>query len=146
MRNLLFFTLLVPEMAISEVYQCSEGVYQATPCGDGTEALDLSHVGSVVENSHKLDNQNKQNIQSYISNQQVEREIHSLELQRKTAIKNRDRQLNNLRNRGRWANNNLAGATWQQSLAQEMSAVTQQADTLVSTIDRQIAQLRTEIR
>ena len=143
MRYLLFFTLLVPGMAISEVYQCSEGVYQADPCGDDTEALDLSHVGSVVENSHKLD---KQNIQTYINNQQVEREIYSLELQRKKAIEKRDRRLNELKNSRRRAMNNLAGATWQQSLAQEMNAVTQQADTQVSMIDRQIAQLRTEFK
>ena len=143
MRYLLLFTLLVPGMAISEVYQCSEGVYQADPCGDDTEALDLSHVGSTVENSHKLD---KQNIQSYISNQQVERDISNLERQRKKALDQRDRRLSELKNSRRWAMNNLAGATWQQSLAQEMSAVTQQADTLVSTIDRQIAQLRTEFK
>ena len=130
-------------MAISEVYKCSEGVYQADPCGDDTEALDLSHVGSTVENSHKLD---KQNIQSYISNQQVERDISNLERQRKKALDQRDRRLSELKNSRRWAMNNLAGATWQQSLAQEMSAVTQQADTLVSTIDRQIAQLRTEVK
>ncbi|SQH76931.1 conserved protein of unknown function [Shewanella benthica] len=143
MKYLLFFALLVPGMAMSEVYQCADGVYQADPCDDGTEALDLSHVGSVVANNNKLD---KQKSQRYFNNQQVERDINHLELQRKKAIKKRDNQLSALRNRGRWASNNLAGATWQQSLAQEMSAVNQEADTLVSTIDRQIAQLRTEFR
>ncbi|AQS40186.1 hypothetical protein Sps_05117 [Shewanella psychrophila] len=143
MRYLMIFALLVPGMAISEVYKCSDGVYQADPCGDATEALDLSHVGSTVENSHKVD---KKNIQSYINNQQVERDISSLERQRKKALDQRDRRLSELKNSRRWAMNNLAGATWQQSLAQEMSAVSQQAETLVSTIDRQIAQLRTEFR
>ena len=143
MRYLLFFSLLVPGMVMSEVYQCADGVYQADLCDDASEALDLSHVGSVVVNSHKLD---KQKSLRYFNNQEVERAINHLELQRQKAIKKRDNQLNALRNRGRWANNNLAGATWQQSLAQEMNAVTQQADTLVSTIDRQIAQLRTEIQ
>lgn len=143
MRYLLFFALLIPGMAMSEVYQCADGVYQADPCDDASEALDLSHVGSVVANNNKLD---KQKSQRYFNNQKVERDINHLELQRKKVIKKRDDQLNALKNRGRWANNNLAGATWQQSLAQEMQAVTQQADTLVSTIDRQIAQLRTEIQ
>lgn len=130
-------------MAHSEVYQCSDGVYQADPCEGVTEALDLSHVGSVVENRNKPD---IKNIKTFVNNQQVEREITRLEKQRKKAIDKRDRQLRNLKNSRRRAMNNLAGATWQQSLAQEMSAVTQQADTLVSTIDRQIAQLRTEFR
>ncbi|SQH76923.1 Predicted periplasmic protein (fragment) [Shewanella benthica] len=103
----------------------------------------MSHVGSVVVNNNKLD---KQKSQRYFNNQQVERDINHLELQRKKVIKKRDNQLNALKNRGRWASNNLAGATWQQSLAQEMQAITQQADTLVSTIDRQIAQLKTEFR
>lgn len=58
----------------------------------------------------------------------------------------RDQRLRNLRESRQYANNNLAGATWQQSLAQEQVAAAQEADTQVSSIDRQIEQLKNEIK
>lgn len=57
-----------------------------------------------------------------------------------------EQRMVNLRKRVRYVNNNLAGAIWQQSLAQEMSAISQQADSEVSTIDRQIALLRNDVK
>jgi hypothetical protein len=61
-------------------------------------------------------------------------------------FKSRDAKIKELRIRGLSANNNLAGATWQQSLAQEMSAVMQQADTAVKSIDSQIESLNRELK
>ncbi|MCL1043415.1 hypothetical protein L2712_17430 [Shewanella marisflavi] len=155
--TLFTLSLLLAFSAQSEVYRCTDGVYQADPCDEDSKPVDLSGVGSVVSNdaapaySHLQSNlgngsDKKAQISTYVRNQQIEREINKLENRRERVIANRDRRMANLRNRGRWANNNLAGATWQQSLAQEMSAITQQADTEVSSIDRQIAQLKTEMR
>lgn len=158
MRHQLIFivTLFIATPALSDVYRCADGVYQADPCDDSSQPVDLSNVGSVVRADNTVNITNsitsnavsdkKSQISTYIRNQQIEREISKLETRRERAISNRDRRMANLRERGQWANNNLAGATWQQSLAQEMSAITLQADTEVSSIDRQIAQLRTEIR
>lgn len=61
-------------------------------------------------------------------------------------IAERDQRLRNLRESRQYANNNLAGATWEQSLAQEMTATAQEADTQVSSIDRQIEQLKDELK
>ncbi len=57
----------------------------------------------------------------------------------------RDQRLRNLRESRQYANNNLAGATWEQSLAQEMTVTAQEADTQVSSIDRQIEQLQKDL-
>lgn len=160
MKHLTIFALLATSLLLafsaqSEVYRCADGVYQADPCDEDSKPVDLSGVGSVVstvDNSASsavqsgVDIEKKGEISNYIRNQQIEREIQKLERRRDRVMQDRDNRISNLRNRGRWANDNLAGATWQQSLAQEMTAITQQADTEVSTIDRQIAQLKTDKR
>ncbi|MGL4219361.1 MAG: hypothetical protein ACRCSS_01850, partial [Shewanella sp.] len=81
-----------------------------------------------------------------IDKQRISREITKLENDRKLIIDQRDKRIVELRNDRSYANNNLAGATWEQSLAQEMSAVAQQADTQVAFIDRQIEQLRLKLK
>ncbi|MFS1424718.1 hypothetical protein [Shewanella sp. 10N.286.48.B5] len=131
------------------VYKCADGVYQAEPCDDESEPLDLSNVGSSVANTTALSDSSsaqKEQISTYVRNKKIARQIAELERDRKQVIKSRDKELAHLRERGQWANNNLAGATWQQSLAQEMTAVTQQADTQVTSIDRQISSLRYEMK
>lgn len=153
-KSLILLVAALSCSAQAEVYQCAHGKYQAVPCDENSQALDLSHVGSVVESGvtsqASVDAQGsvsdkKAEISAYVRNQSIQREIKSLEDQRRKALLKRDRSLKNLRDSRQYANNNLAGATWEQSLAQEMTAVTQEADTMVSTIDRQIDALKREI-
>lgn len=151
--------------ASAEVYKCADGKYQADPCDDQSEPLDLSNVGSVVAPSRgypeNLTNEitdarlqdtsvnprdKKAEIAQYLRKQKIEREIRNLEKERKKAFKDRDDKIEQLRTTGKRANNNLAGATWQQSLAQEMTAVMQQGSTEVESIDRQISALRSELK
>lgn len=149
-----FLLCLVSLTASAEVYKCADGKYQADPCDGESVPLDLSNVGSVVASPTNPNNilsssssisDKKTEVSSYIRKQQIKREITDLEQDRKNVFKERDSKINELRDRGRNANNNLAGATWQQSLAQEMTAVMQQADTVVDTVDRQIEALRSEL-
>ncbi|MCL1050622.1 hypothetical protein L2755_13425 [Shewanella abyssi] len=154
--SILFLACFTTLPALAEVYRCAGDVYQSDPCDDSSQPVDLSNVGSVVANDNALYTSNatprsastdkKAEISTYIRNRQIDREITKLKSRRKKVLVNRDQRMVNLRNRGRYANNNLAGATWQQSLAQEMNAITQQADTEVSTIDRQITRLRSEVK
>ncbi|QQX78511.1 hypothetical protein JK628_13055 [Shewanella sp. KX20019] len=155
--SILFLVCFTTLPAMAGVYRCAGDVYQSDPCDDSSQPVDLSNVGSVVANDNALytsdatlrsaaSTDKKAEISTYIRNRQIDREISKLKTRRKKVLVNRDQRMVNLRNRGRYANNNLAGATWQQSLAQEMSAITQQADTEVSTIDRQITRLRSEIK
>ncbi|RPA55986.1 hypothetical protein EGC79_01850 [Shewanella vesiculosa] len=151
--------------ASAEVYKCADGKYQADPCDDQSEPLDLSNVGSLVAPSRgypeNLTNETtdarlqdtsvnprdkKAEIAQYLRKQKIEREIRNLEKERKKAFKDRDDKIEQLRTTGKRANNNLAGATWQQSLAQEMTAVMQQGSTEVESIDRQISALRSELK
>jgi LPS O-antigen subunit length determinant protein (WzzB/FepE family) len=140
--------------ASAEVYQCADGQYQADPCDENSQPVDLSGVGSVIQRSETTvqssavstaTSDKKKEITSYIEKRRISREIAQLESDRRRVIAQRDQRLRNLRESSQYANNNLAGATWQQSLAQEQLAATQEADTLVESIDRQIEQLKKDL-
>ncbi|MGL4938010.1 hypothetical protein [Shewanella sp.] len=144
-------TSIMQFAAVADVYKCADGKYQADPCDESSKPVDLSAVGSVVTGSNHPaqrsdDASKKQEISAYIDNQRISREITKLENDRKRVLAMRDQRMRDLQNGRRYANNNLAGATWQQSLAQEMAAVAQQADTQVESIDRQIEQLKKELK
>lgn len=141
--------------AHAEVYKCADGQYQADPCDENSQPVDLSGVGSFIESGDGISQSSavsnvsadkKKEISTYIDNKRISREISKLEDNRKRVIAARDQRLRNLRESRQYANNNLAGATWQQSLAQEQLAATQEADTMVSSIDRQIEQLKKEVK
>ncbi|QIR14833.1 hypothetical protein [Shewanella aestuarii] len=150
----IFVLCLMAFNASAQVYKCADGKYQSDPCDEQSQPLDLSNVGNIVESPVKALQYNdetqsaattKAEVTDYIRKQQIKREITTLENDRKKVFAARDDKIAQLRNRGRHANNNLAGATWQQSLAQEMTAVMQQADTDVQTIDRQIESLKSQL-
>lgn len=141
--------------AFAEVYKCADGKYQADPCDENSQPVDLSGVGSFIKSSDSISHSSvssnatsdkKKEISTYIEKQRIAREITRLEGDRKRVIAERDQRLRNLRESRQYANNNLAGATWEQSLAQEMTATAQEADTQVSSIDRQIEQLKDELK
>ena len=140
-KSLIVILIMVSASASAEVYKCADGKYQADPCDDQSEPLDLSQQDSAVNPRDK-----KAEIAQYLRKQKIEREIRNLEKERKKAFKDRDDKIEQLRTTGKRANNNLAGATWQQSLAQEMTAVMQQGSTEVESIDRQISALRSELK
>jgi hypothetical protein len=163
-KLLIFIIAMLANPVIAEVYKCADGKYQADPCDEQSKPLDLSGVGSVVSQYGGVDNvenessptisdksngksaDKKQSFADYLRKQKIERQIKNLEKDKKKAFNNRDNRIAKLRSNGNRANNNLAGATWQQSLAQEMTAVMQQANTEVESIDREIASLRDELK
>lgn len=158
-KSLIILTLILTVgptfSANAEVYKCADGKYQADPCDENSQPVDLSGVGSFIKSSDSISKSSvgsnatsdkKKEISTYIEKQRIAREITRLEGDRKRVIAERDQRLRNLRESRRYANNNLAGATWEQSLAQEMTATAQEADTQVSSIDRQIEQLKEELK
>jgi hypothetical protein len=47
-KSLIVILIMVSVSVPAEVYKCADGKYQADPCDDQSEPLDLSNVGSVV--------------------------------------------------------------------------------------------------
>jgi hypothetical protein len=158
-KGIYLFISLLPCLASAAVYECADGKYQAEPCDAKSRPIDLRGVGSTISSNPPKSNlslvpnaitsstENKRaEITSYIHQQQIKRDIKQLESERRSVFKRWDAKIKELRVRGLSANNNLAGATWQQSLAQEMSAVMQQADTAVKSIDSRIESLNRDLK
>ncbi|MGI1944444.1 hypothetical protein [Shewanella glacialipiscicola] len=154
-KSLILLSVFLSYSVSAEVYKCADGKYQADPCDENSQPVDLSDIGSVIKSSDSASQSSvglnssldkKKEISTYIDNKRISREIAKLESDRKRVITARDQRLRNLRESRQYASNNLASATWQQSLAQEQIAAAQEADTLVSSIDRQIEQLKKEIK
>ncbi|WP_368039259.1 hypothetical protein [Shewanella sp. Arc9-LZ] len=128
-KSLIVILIMVSASASAEVYKCADGKYQADPCDDQSELLDLSNVGSVVAPSRgypesltnetidarQLDSavnarDKKAEIAQYLRKQKIERDIRNLEKERKKAFKDRDDKIDQLRTTGKRANNNLVAA------------------------------------
>jgi hypothetical protein len=145
--------------AQSAVFKCDvDGVvtYSQDPCGDAYQEVDYHESKNVIsrqtrsqnkigENSVSDAENKKSEITDYIRKGQLSRDVRNLENKRKKVFSNRNAKIKKLRDSRRRANNNLAGATWEQSLAEEMSAVSRMAETEVYSIDRQIEHLRIEM-
>lgn len=56
-----------------------------------------------------------------------------------------DAELGRLRTSKGYANNNLAGATWESSISQEMSAITQRYEIKIGMASDRVERLRTEL-
>ena len=56
-----------------------------------------------------------------------------------------DAELGRLRSKKDYANNNLAGATWESSISQEMSAIAQRYDTKIRLAAERVERLRAEL-
>lgn len=73
-----------------------------------------------------------------------ERRIRDLEYELRNAERAHDEELDRLRQRKTWANNNLAGATWEGSISQEMQAATAKHNARIDALRRDLAALRAQ--
>ncbi len=143
--------------AHSAIYKCVvNGVetYSQDPCGNKAEEVILPKDQNVISRPVPTDSETvideemtekKAQVSQYVHNQRIAREIEKLEGERERVFKKRDQQIEALKATPKRGIDDLARATWEQSLAQEMTAVTQAAESRITSIDRQIAHLRKEV-
>ncbi|QYK04520.1 DUF4124 domain-containing protein [Shewanella zhangzhouensis] len=145
------YALLVSDAQASDIYRCEidgKTVFSQEPCAADAKPINVDHVGSVVgkqTTADTVDLGEREGLKDYVKRRKIEREIRELELKREHVGRERDKRIKLLQNDRHYARNNLAGATWQQSLAEEMSAVSIAADTKIKSIDGQILFLKGEL-
>jgi hypothetical protein len=81
-------------------------------------------------------------ISDYISKKRLERQIAALETDRKRTLQDKEQRLKYLTENRHFGHNTDDGLTWQQNLMKEMLAVTNEADTRLRLIDKQVTQLK----
>ncbi|MBN8516643.1 MAG: DUF4124 domain-containing protein [Candidatus Accumulibacter sp.] len=73
-----------------------------------------------------------------------ERRMRDLEYEIRDTERAHDDDLARLRDKKRYSANNLAGATWEESISQEMQAVTTRYNARIDTLRRELAALRSQ--
>lgn len=150
----LIFIVIVASAPAFAVNKCvdSQGkvIYQSAPCPQDTKSdtltVNTKPPTAVETQSGELDHIKEQG-------KKFERERRLMEIDREIKL-HEDRSLdyrstmNNemaaLRYKKQYANNNLAGAVWEQSISEEMSAVAKKYDALINNEQNAIEHLRKE--
>lgn len=144
------FTLLISALLLSQlssaaqVYTCTDEkgrkTFSQIPCSPSAKATTIEGpemMGSVATDTEATDKIRSSNQLRTIGIliERKEDEIDSLH-------NSMDRELAVLKAKGRYANNNLAGATWEQSLATEMQATTERYRVKIDMAQRELERLR----
>ena len=150
-----YFLMLCGMLAIlpaaAQVNKClvdGKVVYQAAPCKQGTAKATLAPRNDMTEDAARANREKflvaDKARQTNNRREQIEAVIGGLERDISGYQKSMDSELAALQARKASANNNLAGATWEQSLSTEMQAVTAKYQTKIKTAQERIAGLRQE--
>ena len=147
-------TLLTsPAMAVNKcVDNMGKVVYQSTPCPTTSKGSEISlQKAPPAPIASPADAEELKHIQQTANT--MERERRLKEIDRKIGSAEgliadyrqaMNSELNALQQKKQLAKNNLAGATWEQSISAEMSAVTQKYDALIRNQQTRIERLRTD--
>lgn len=143
--------LVLPAVSTAAVYQCTgksgQTVFSGQPCGD--DAVKLDHKAApalggsmITEGSREFLKERK--IDSSVN--RIDKRIYQLELRKKLARKQLDADMDRWRSNQARANNNLAGATWENSLAHEAEVKQIRYDSEVGQLNVEIDRLRSDRR
>lgn len=154
-RWLIVVALAVAAPAHAGVYKCVEGgktVFSDQPCGkdakavavrpaSGVESQDgqtAAATNSAAQRQQDLSRRVDNDVKRRIANNEIDR----LEQRISVARSEMEEELANLKNKKRYATNSLAGATWEQSISDEMVAVTAKYDSKIRGWQHEISELK----
>lgn len=152
--------LLYPGLAGAQTqyYQCKDrwgqAVFSEKPCGDDAKKGSIREANNGTQNatSQRPDaasaaaNPDRAWDRISASNRlrEIERETRKREQKVATYQAERDQQVAALQEQRKMAANNLAGATWEKSLASEMRAVVQQYNSRINSEQQKLDRLHRE--
>lgn len=149
MKPLLSLALLaiVPAMlaapAGAQIYKCKGDrgvtVFSEHPCGDDATEVTVEDNNAGISVAPEGD---FSKVRSDIAKRELERKIRDKKNQIERLELARERELAVLRDRKRYANNNLAGATWEESISTEMTAVVQKYQSNIENRREELRHLR----
>ncbi|MFT6692685.1 MAG: hypothetical protein ACJAXH_003225 [Colwellia sp.] len=142
--------ILVNKTLAGTVYKCTvDGVikYSQMPCGDGEpeKVIILDVMSNSIKSPQKQPQSTTSNNDYIIKSHIISNKIKRSEANIKKYQKKMVRELNVLKARTYSANNNLAGAIYQDALSTEMLAVTNKYQSLIDTSTTNINKLKSKI-
>ena len=152
---ILLATLASTTNAQTQFYKCKDKwgqpIFSQRPCGDNAETGTVSgpeHTGGPVTPSAAAPATSSEGpsawdkIEAANALREANREIDRREAQISSLERERDQKLAALKNKKRYANNNLAGATWEESISSEMQAINDQYQSKIDSQRRKIDRLQ----
>lgn len=138
----------------ANIYKCDiDGVttFSQMPCPDDAENIELLNTPAIEKKSLNQQAAIKNKVQSKLNSDLIQIDIFNL----KQNIKRREakiqsykrkmvKELAKLKLRTTFANNNLAGATYQNALSEEMSATTKKYEVMIKDEERIINELKSK--
>ncbi|MFO7593436.1 MAG: hypothetical protein R6X15_05255 [Pseudomonadota bacterium] len=133
--------ILFTGTANAAIYKCQvdgKTVFSQTPCAADAEEYQVDYIRQNAENAKAMTEQNeriRESTNASLTEMEIRRlgrEIKSEEANIRVLQKRRDGELAALRQKKSRANNNLAGAVWEQSISDEMNAVNKRYDAQIS--------------
>jgi hypothetical protein len=144
--------LLPFSVTFAEMYKCEEDgktVFQDRPCRGSGAAITVQPASGKAPDVATEGQDSMSRLRANVNEMAVERrkreiayQIQRLEGDIEGYRRAQDVELARLGNMKALAKNNLAGATWEQSISTEMQAVTEKYRTLTQTARDRISQLR----
>ena len=139
-RTVLSFLFLVPALGNAAVYQCKvngQTTFSDQPCGDDAKKIEVKPPPVNGGGSMQTEAGD-----TFVKSRELDREIRKLERKKEDLRDAMDRALARWQEQKRRANNNLAGATWEQSLAQEAEVMRERYQSEIDDVDRQLERAR----
>lgn len=137
--------LLTAMPASAQVYKCKEGattVFSSLPCAADARQIDVRPAagGGTAAAAPVGAAQAAPSMLRQVELMKAEREMKDAQALRERLVRDRDNELDAQRQKKRLANNNLAGATWLQSISAEMQVITDNYTEKIRDVDTRIAQ------
>lgn len=134
---------LLSAPAGAQIYKCKGDrgvtVFSERPCGDDATEVTVQDNNAGISVAPQGD---FSKVRSDIAKRELKRKIRDKKSQIERLELARERELTVLRDRKRYANNNLAGATWEESISTEMNAVVEQYRSSIDLRQEELKQLR----
>ncbi|MBN7798748.1 DUF4124 domain-containing protein [Parahaliea mediterranea] len=152
---ILLATLASTASAQTQFYKCKDKwgqpIFSQRPCGDDAETSSVSgpqHTGGTTAAAPGVPTapadgpSTWDKIEASNTLREARREIDRREDRIESLEAERDRKIAALKNKKRYANNNLAGATWEESISSEMQAINHQYQSKIDSERRKIDRLQ----
>lgn len=137
--------LVTPVALHAQIYKCSNKgitIFSDQPCGQTQQTVTLDAISTMEGlTEEKIRKAGKKTKEVLLKDQ-----IHRAQEKIKALRTKMKRELAYLRYKKLYSHNNLAGATWEESISTEMEAVTSKYKIQINLLQEEIKQYRDEIK
>lgn len=142
---ILIAILLFPAVLHAEIYRCvndGDTVFSDKPCGADQSEVTLDRLSTMQGMSEEKIQQAGKNTKEVLLKDQIKRTQEKI----KGLRKKMNEEIAYLRYKKLYSRNNLAGATWEESISTEMEAVTSRYKIQIELRQEEIKQFREELK